>query len=308
VRLITADGAQEQPARVLAAPAGSAVSLAPATSGPAAAAPNRAQSASDSAAVLFRPANPTRSVDTGVTVFYQLDQAASSVSMTFLDSGGHVIRTFTGLPTAAGTNSFVWNLQYPGPVTVPGISSAGPKAPLGDYTVQLNVDTNPPLSQPFSILKDPRLKNVSAHDILQQFQFGEQVVARTSAADQAVLNIASCDSQIDDRIATADNQQITTAGHAAESNLNQVSGALNQTNQQEDKFPVRLNNKIANLRSVSESADGLPTVQTQQVFQELNAQLGTQLSSLSDLINTDVAHFNDLLQQQGLAPVTCRAA
>lgn len=305
VRLITPSGTQQQPARVLADPAGSAVSFGPVPAAPAAR-PNPAQSASNSAAVLFRPSNPTRSVDTGVTVFYQLNQAAANVSMTILDSRKQVVRTFTGLPATAGSHSSVWNLQYPGPVTVPGISSAGPKAPLGAYTVQLNVDTNPPLSQPFTILKDPRLKTVSAHDILQQFQFGEQVVARTSDADQAVLNISSCDNQIDARIATANNQQITTAGHAAQSDLNQVSSAMNQTNQQEDKFPVRLNDKIASLRSVSESADGLPTVQTEQVFQELSAQLTTQLTNLGDVINTDVAHFNNLLQQQGIPPVTCQ--
>ena len=306
VRLITPGATQQQPATVLAHPAGSAVSFEPAPTGPAAT-PNPTQSVSNAAAVLFRPANPTRSVDNGATVFYQLNQAGSSVSMTFRDSHGQVIRTFNGLPTSAGSHSFTWNLQYPGPVTVPGISSAGPKAPLGDYTVQLTVDTNPPLSQPFTILKDPRLKTVSVHDILKQFQFGEQVVARTSAADQAVLNIASCNSQIDDRIATANDPQVAAVGQGVQGQLNQVSDALNQANQQEDKFPVRLNDKIRTLLSVSESADGLPTVQTQQVFQELNGQLTTQLGDLSNIISTDVAQFNNLLQQHGLPPVACQA-
>lgn len=307
VRLTTPGATQQQPATVLPDPAGSAVSFAPAPSRPSAATPNPAQSVSNTGAVLFQPANPTRSVDPGVNVSYQLNQAASSVSMTFLDSQGHVVRTFTGLPTGAGAHSFLWNLQYPGPVTVPGISSTGPKAPLGGYTAELTVDTNPPLSQPFTILKDPRLKTVSGQDILRQFQFGEQVVARTSAADQAVLNIQACGTQIDERIASANDPQVTASGHGAEGQLNEVSDALNQTNQQEDKFPVRLNDKIRNLLSVSESADGVPTEQTQQVFQILNEQLTTQLTNLGGIIKTDIPPFNNLLQQHGLPPVSCQA-
>lgn len=304
VRLITPAGTQQQQATVLADPPGSAVSFAPAPPAPTPS-PNKDNPVSNAAATLFRPANPTRSVDTGATVFYQLNQASSAVSMTVLDAKGNVVRTFTGLPTAAGTNSFVWNMTYPGAISTSGSVGNGPKAPLGDYTVQLTVDSNAPLSQPFTILKDPRLKTVNANDILQQFQFGEKVVAATTVANQAIAHNTTCVSQIDAAIAVANNPQVTTAGHALENQVNQVQNALFQPNSQEDKFPSRLGSQISGLLRVAESADGLPTVQSQQVFDDLNAALTTQLNNLSDIHNTQVPPFNAMLQQQGIAPVNC---
>lgn len=304
VRLITSAGTQQQNATVLADPPGSTVSFTPAPPAPTPS-PDKDHTVSNAAATLFRPANPTRSVDTGATVFYQLNQAASSVSMTVLDGKGNVVRTFTGLPTAAGTNSFVWNLTYPGAISTSGSVGNGPKAPLGNYTVRLTVDSNAPLSQPFTVLKDPRLKTVNANDILQQFQFGEKVVAATTAANQAIAHNTTCVSQIDAAIAAAGNPQVTTAGHALENQINQVQNTLFQPNNQEDKFPVKLGSQISGLLRVAESADGQPTVQTVQVFNDLNAQLTTQLKNLSTIESTQVPQFNALLQQLGISPVTC---
>ena len=172
--------------------------------------------------------------------------------------------------------------------------------------MQLAVDDNPPLSQPFTIRKDPRLAQVSARDIQRQFEFGTKVVARTSAADQAVINIQACNSQIADRIGAANDPQVTESGRRVEGKLDRVSGELHQPNQQLDKFPVRLNEKIDNLLGVSESADGLPTVQTVEVFEVLDRQLTAQLTTLGHVIDSDVARFNRLLQQHGLQPISCQ--
>jgi photosystem II stability/assembly factor-like uncharacterized protein len=301
VQLITPAGTQEQRATVLADP-GKAVSFAPAPPAPAPK-PDKDHSVSNDVATLFRPTDPTRSVDTAATVFYQLDKGASSVSMTVLDSKGNVVRTFTGLPTSAGTNSSTWNLTYPGAISTSGSVGNGPKAPLGDYTVQLTVDSFAPLSQSFTILKDPRLTGVNAPDILQQFQFGEKVVAATTAANQAIRYNTTCISQIDAAVAAAGNSQVTSAGQALEKQIQQIQDALVQANTQEDKFPVRLGSQISGLLRIAESADGQPTVSSQQVFDVLNARLATQLTNLSDINSTQVPQFNNLLQQQGLAPV-----
>ena len=123
----------------------------------------------------------------------------------------------------------------------------------------------------------------------------------------AVLDIQACTSQIDNRIGTANDPQVSASGHRAENALNRVSGELNQPNQQEDKFPVRLNDKISNLLRISESADGLPTEQTLAVFTKLDRQLTDQLTTLGHVIGNDVSQFNRLLQQRGLPPVSCHA-
>jgi hypothetical protein len=72
-------------------------------------------------------------------------------------------------------------------------------------------------------------------------------------------------------------------------------------------FGIKLNNKIASLHSIIESVDGAPTDQDQQVFDELDAQLQTQLKNLRDTVGTDVPSFNQLIAQHGLPPISCSA-
>ena len=68
-------------------------------------------------------------------------------------------------------------------------------------------------------------------------------------------------------------------------------------------FPTRLNLKIASLTSVVASADAVPTRQSYQVFQDLSARIDLQLDRLNQVTSTDVAAFNNLVQDLGLAAV-----
>jgi photosystem II stability/assembly factor-like uncharacterized protein len=269
---------------------------------------------SNDLAVLYRPANPTRSVDPFAAVVYTIKHPAASVSMTFLDSKGRAIRTFSGLPAAVGDHEFDWDMTYPPPVSFPGLimwagdPTVGPTAPLGRYSVRLTADgTN--LAQPFTINKDPRLTTVTAADIQAEFRLSTQVVNATSSADQAVITINACTSQVDARAAQAGSASITQAAQTLDGQLGAVRDALwqSQIKAPEDplKYPIMLNDKIDGLLFVIESADGRPTAQTYTVFNLLSGQLNTQLSTLTQITGTDVPAFNTLLAQAGLQPVTC---
>jgi photosystem II stability/assembly factor-like uncharacterized protein len=261
---------------------------------------------------LFTPADATRSVDRGVDVFYSLDRPATTVTMEFLDGDG-TVRTVTGLPSDPGVHQVTWDTRYPGPVTFPGLvlwdaSTLGPKAATGTYQVRLTVDGHA-ATESFRIVKDPRLRNVSDHDIAVQFAFAEQIRNRTSDANQAVVDIRSCRTQVTDRIARAADDQVTSAGNDLAAALTAVEEAVYQTRlrsgQDPLNFPIRLNNKIAALLGVVESADGLPTVQSRQVFDLLSGQLDTQLGTLAGIRAQQVPQFNRLLADRGLAPVDC---
>jgi photosystem II stability/assembly factor-like uncharacterized protein len=274
-----------------------------------------ASALSGGTATLYQPADPTRSVDSGATVHFTLDQPASKVDMTFLDTDGHEIRTFTGLPTSAGSYAFTWDLRYPGPTTFPGIvwwsasTTRGPKAPLGDYTVRLSVDGTP-ITQNFTVNKDPRLTKVTAKDIQREFDLAMAVRDRTSNADQAVIDIGQCTKQIGDRITAADDPQITADGQALTDKLSGISDEIHQSKSKASEdplnYPIKLNNKIAALLGVIESADHLPTAQTNQVFDLLSGQLDTQLTALHTTVGTDVGSFNTELDRLGLQPVSCQ--
>jgi hypothetical protein len=70
-------------------------------------------------------------------------------------------------------------------------------------------------------------------------------------------------------------------------------------------FPIKLDDKISALRGIIESVDARPTDQTYQVYDELTAQLNTQLSRLAGIVATDVWNFNQMLAAKGIAPIAC---
>jgi photosystem II stability/assembly factor-like uncharacterized protein len=265
---------------------------------------------------LDDPADPIRSVDPGVRVTYHLTEPAQQVSLTFLDRKGREIRTFTDQPTTAGTHTFTWNLRYPGPTAFPGLiywqasTTNGPRAPLGTHFVQLTVDGRQ-LTQDFMIRKDPRLTTISARDIDRQFRLGLQIRDRTSDANDAIIGIRACSAQIGDRVSNANDPQVTQAGTQLQQALSTVENEIYQTRLQSSQdplnFPIKLNNKIAALLGVIESADDQPTDQTRQVFNLLSRLLGDQLDRYTQLRKEDVPAFNQLVQGNGLPPVTCTA-
>jgi len=267
-----------------------------------------APDADNAVATLRDPDNVVRSVSGSVSVNYTLKTAATSATMTILDQNGDTAFTAT-LPTTAGTRNQTWNLRYPNAVSFPGLiywagTNTGPKAPTGTYRVRLTVDGQT-LEQSFDDLKDARLTHVSDADIATQFALDLNVRNKTNDANQDVINIRACTAQVDARV-TAD-PSLAQAGAALDDKLNAVQNELYQTKLQagEDplNFPIKLNDKIGALHGVIESVDGKPTDQTYQVFDELNAQLQVQLQKLRDIVSTEVAAFNQLLQD----PISCAA-
>jgi photosystem II stability/assembly factor-like uncharacterized protein len=266
-------------------------------------------------AVLRDPDNPVRAVTNNLQVSYTLKQAASSATADFLNADGAVIRSFT-LPTTAGTRTLNWNLRYANATSFPGLiywsaDNNGPRAPLGTQSVRLTVDGQA-LTQSFEVLKDARLNGiVSDADIQEQFALALGVRNRTSDANQGVINIRDCTTQIDDRMTAANDPEVTQQGTALKGSLSAVENELYQTrlqsNQDPLNYPIKLNNKMATLRSVIESVENRPTNPTRDVFDLLAGQITTQLDRLAEIVATDVPTFNATLQSHGQPPISCSA-
>ena len=265
-------------------------------------------------AVLHDADNVVRSVSNNATASYTLKQDVTSASMQFVAPDGTVVATNT-LPSKAGSGTTTWNLRYPDAASFPGLlywqgSNQGPKAPLGSYTARLVVNGQP-LQQSFDILKDSRLTHVTDADIAAEFKLDLAVRNDTNAANQDVTNIRACTAQVDDRVTKANDPDVTQAGTSLNNALNAVQNELYQTKLQASEDPlnfgIKLNNKIASLHTVIESVDGRPTDQTSQVFDELDAQLQTQLKKLRTTVGTDVPSFNQLLASHSQSPITCSA-
>jgi hypothetical protein len=68
-------------------------------------------------------------------------------------------------------------------------------------------------------------------------------------------------------------------------------------------FPIKLNNKIAALQGIVESADVKPTEQTYSMFRTLSNRLDEQLGKLDSTINGKMPAANQQLQRQKLDPI-----
>jgi photosystem II stability/assembly factor-like uncharacterized protein len=274
----------------------------------------KAAQAGDGPVDLLDPTDPIRR-QSQAEIFYNVRETVDSVTLTILDRRGQEVRTLTG-PGTQGLQRVNWNLRYPGPVSFPGIimwaanPNTGPLAPWGDYTVRLTAGGDQDEEQ-FTIRKDPRLTEIRQRDIDEQFQLAKRVVDRTSDANRAVIRIRGCKTQIDARIQQANDPEVTGTGTSLKESLTRIEEAIYQvrlqSNQDPLNFPIKLNNKIAALLGVVESAEDRPTDQSYQVFDFLSGQLQTELDGLDGIVAREVPAFNELLGEKGLQPIDCSA-
>jgi photosystem II stability/assembly factor-like uncharacterized protein len=220
----------------------------------------------------------------------------------------------------AGTHRLNWDLRYPGATEFPGLimwaaNSRGPVAPPGNYTVKLTVD-GASQTQPFTIKREETiLKDITDADLQAQFELAMQVRNKASQANDAILLMRGIKGQVDERIKKLDTGKpgskpspTLVAARAFNEKLSAVEQEIyqvkNQSSQDPLNFPIKLNNKIAALQGVIESADARPTDQSREVFKMLSDKLDVQLAKMDAIIKTDLPKLIVLLQKQKLDTVT----
>jgi photosystem II stability/assembly factor-like uncharacterized protein len=276
---------------------------------------------------------------------YYLKDEADKVTIEIKDAAGAVVRAFTGtaeedkkaeaaraagggeeeeffrgaaprVSRKKGLNRFVWDLRYEGAASFPGLimwaaSTRGPLAAPGAYQVSVSAGGETK-TQSFAIVKDPRLTTVTDADLQEQFRFATEIRDKVSLANRAVVRIRELKAQVKDRADKARAARNAKVGPAAETltkKLTDIEGEIyqyrNQSSQDPLNFPIKLNNKIAALQGVVESADGKPTTQSYEVFKLLGARLDAEVQKFDLLVRAELVTFNRLLGKRipPIAPV-----
>ncbi len=290
---------------------------------------------------VFETFNPMRGRDRNVTFDYYLGKGADEVKIEFLDAQGGVLRSFTGTPKAAetpepqgdgggffgggpprvgvakGMNRFTWDMRYEGAIVFPGMimwaaqPQRGPAAPPGKYSVRITANGETK-TRDFSLGIDPRLvaDGITEAYLLEQFKLSQQVRDKVTAANMAVVQIRGIRDQINQRLEKVGPRRKAEIQKLADSVLNSLASVeqevyqvRNQSGQDPLNYPIKLNNKIAALMGIIESADHRPTQQTYEVFDELSKALDTELQKKDATLKTDLPRLNAAFQREKIEAV-----
>jgi phage-related tail protein len=192
-------------------------------------------------------------------------------------------------------------------------SLTGPLAPPGTYQVQLSVGGQT-YTASFEIRKDPRVSATPA-DFESQFSLLIRIRDKLSETHDAITRLRSIRQQVEEWAHRAEGmsngqtarQAVGQAATVITEKLTAIEAELIQSRarvqQDQLNFPTRLNAKLSGLSSVVGSADGAPTQQAYDVFRELSARIDQQLIQLQEVIDADVAAFNELVHTSAIPAI-----
>ena len=285
------------------------------------------------AAHLYAPPVAIRS-GVPVTITWTLAQSPRRATLEVLDSTGTVLRHWENdtasvpaagagtagrrrgggaatIPTRQGLNRIDWDLRTT-PITgfegmiLWGAGLAGPAVPPGRYTVRLVADGQA-MTVPLTVQRNPFLPEVSDADLQAQYQFGRMVRDKAEEANMAVIEIRRVKAQLEDRQKRKDDRRLRAAGATLVANASDVEDDVyqvkNQSGQDPLNFPIRVNNRLANLLSMSERGDGRPTTNMPEIYGILAQELKGYTDRLQQVWRSDLAAVNKELARLGLPPL-----
>jgi photosystem II stability/assembly factor-like uncharacterized protein len=278
-------------------------------------------------AVLFDPPVAYRSAN-GVTLSWWLATQPREAKLEIMDQSGEVLRTMVpadsaeerdrwagpALPARAGLNFIQWDLRVDPAVTFPGmilwgVRTMAPAVPPGRYAVRLTADGRQ-WTTVLEVKRHPWITDVTDDDLRAQYAFGRRVRDKVSEANGAVVAIRRVKAQIEDRLAKSQDSRLAAAAQRLVANASAVEGDIyqvrNRSNQDPLNFPIRVNNRLANLLSMSERGDGRPGNNMEEIFQIMVAELKRHTDRLAEVWRADLAAVNRELARLGLEPVDPR--
>jgi hypothetical protein len=215
----------------------------------------------------------------------------------------------------AGVNRFLWDLRHEGATRVLGNKMAGEanKGPLvvpGTYEVRLTIDTgsgSEVLSQTFEVQNDPRA-GVSQGDLERQLDALLQVRDKISDAHGAINSLRGVRSQLEGWVARSDlAADARSAAETVTEKLAEVETELIKPGEHKDMFGLheraRLNEKMASLISILNSADAPPTKQALELAAKYGGEIDAQVARLDEVLRTDLERFNALMTEADIPAV-----
>ena len=251
----------------------------------------------------------------GVAINYFIKEKGDKelVSLKIYDSNNVLIKTFSTEPNKDkkeaeltlenGNNIFYWDMMYPGAEKVKGMilwwaSLNGPMALPGNYKVTLTVGKTSK-SQNFTILKNP-VSETTLADATAQFNFINDINTKVTEIHKALKNVKKVRNQINSLKKSMkgkeEHKDLLDYATALLKEMTTIEEILYQTksksNQDPLNFPIRLNNKLAHLNSLTRIGSYAPTQQAIDFKNVINKEIDNELAKLYELFDNKVSVLN----------------
>jgi photosystem II stability/assembly factor-like uncharacterized protein len=259
----------------------------------------------------------------GVSVNYYIKKVAEKdvVSISFFDSNEHLIKKYTTKPdkekkeeklkVADGNNIFNWNMMHSGAESVKGMilwwaSLSGPMALPGNYKVELAVNDTKQ-TQRFNIIRNPA-SEATERDMKTQFDFINEINTKMTEIHKALKNVQKVRGQVGLLKKSIKDKETHKAlleyADTLVKDMTTIEETLYQTKSKSGQdplnFPIRLNNKLAHLNSLTRIGNYAPTQQAFDFKNDIVKDIDIELKKLYLLFDARVKELNQKVKESNI--------
>ena len=155
--------------------------------------------------------------------------------------------------------------------------------------------------------RNPWITDVTVEDLIAQYEFGVRIRDKVNEANRAVIEIRRVKGELAERLAASEDEGLGEAGERLRVAASEVEGDIyqvrNRSNQDPLNFPIKVNNRLANLLSMSERGDGRPGSGMYAVFEIMVERLTGYLARLEAVWEGELEVVNAVLRGLGMEEI-----
>ena len=183
-----------------------------------------------------------------------------------------------------------------------GVRTMAPVVPPGTYQVRLTVGDRTETTE-LEVRRNPWIEDVTDEDLVEQYEFGLRIRDQVDRANRAVIEIRRVKAELEERLGGVEDARLTEAAERLRVALEEIEGEIyqvrNRSNQDPLNFPIKVNNRLANLLSMSERGDGRPGSGMYSVFEIMVERLDALLGRLEGVWGEELEAVNGRLGELG---------
>lgn len=221
------------------------------------------------------------------------------------------------LTTNVGMNQFEWNMRHKSATSLEGANTpiwsgttAGPKVPPGNYTATLMHGDEVIQTVNFKIVPDPQIKTSQA-DYDAQYQLAQKAFDKLDETHKGINKLRAIKSSVNkfvqsvsDTTLQSEFKKFTKPTITKIDSLEQML-VQNKAVAFQDllAYPIRLNDKLAGVKSTIESANAKPTKGTYEVLESLSGQVDKVLNEIAVIEKEFVPAFNQKVAENKIPAI-----